>query len=247
MERLQLLTEAISSGQDIYDYIIIGAGISGLQAAEIITSKPNAKLLILEAQGYLGGRIGSISIGGLDNAKKTEWVQKNIDKINAAIVEKGATWVEERHLVVRELCKQFGITLREQHSEGTSTFLAKDRPYTQIELMNHPEYAPTIKLIIELIDSISEQYNEVVYSDLNLPSHEAKQMLKKYDRMTLEQFLIDRIPERQQIVRDIFDGFFEHTECLRCSENSMHEVLTKNARSNDLGILKEFLGDFGHE
>lgn len=27
----------------------------------------------------------------------------------------------------------------------------------------------------------------------------------------------------------------------------MHEVLTKNARSNDLGILKEFLGDFGHE
>lgn len=27
----------------------------------------------------------------------------------------------------------------------------------------------------------------------------------------------------------------------------MHEVLTKNARSNDLAILKEFLGDFGHE
>jgi len=24
-------------------------------------------------------------------------------------------------------------------------------------------------------------------------------------------------------------------------------MLTKNARSNDLGILKEFLGDFGHE
>lgn len=27
----------------------------------------------------------------------------------------------------------------------------------------------------------------------------------------------------------------------------MHEVITKNARSNDVGILKEFLGDFGHE
>lgn len=27
----------------------------------------------------------------------------------------------------------------------------------------------------------------------------------------------------------------------------MHEVLTKNARSNDVGILKEFLGDYGHE
>jgi hypothetical protein len=27
----------------------------------------------------------------------------------------------------------------------------------------------------------------------------------------------------------------------------MHEVITKHARSNDVGILKEFLGSFGHE
>lgn len=27
----------------------------------------------------------------------------------------------------------------------------------------------------------------------------------------------------------------------------MHEVLTKNAKSNDLGILKQFLGDFENE
>lgn len=46
---------------------------------------------------------------------------------------------------------------------------------------------------------------------------------------------------------DIFDGFFEHSECIGCADNSMHEVLTKNARSNDGGIIKEFLGEFGHE
>jgi hypothetical protein len=60
---------------------------------------------VLEAQSILGGRIGSISIGGLENAKKIDWVWKNIDKINAVIVEKGATWIEERHTVLRQLCK----------------------------------------------------------------------------------------------------------------------------------------------
>ena len=31
---------------------------------------------------------------------------------------------------------------------------------------------------------------------------------------------------------------------MNCDENSMHEVLAKNARSNDLNILKQFLGTY---
>ena len=150
-------------------------------------------------------------------------------------------------MVLLELCKQFGITLREQHVHGSGTYLAKDKPYTSSELMKHPEYAETIKLIVEVIDEISVHYNQVVYSDLQVTSPEAKQLLKKYDRLTLLEFLNERIPERLKFVREIFDSFFEHTECYRSADNSMHEVLTKNARSNDLAILKELLGDFGHE
>jgi hypothetical protein len=56
--------------------------------------------------------------------------------------------------------------------------------------------------------------------------------------MTVEQFLKEVIPEKEAHLRDFFDCFFEHTECISGEENSMHEVLTKNARSNDLGILK---------
>jgi ribulose 1,5-bisphosphate synthetase/thiazole synthase len=65
MERLQLVSEAIGEDQDIYDFIVVGGGISGLQAADILTSKPQTKILIIEAQSELGGRIGSISIGGV--------------------------------------------------------------------------------------------------------------------------------------------------------------------------------------
>ena len=38
MDRLQLVLEAISKPTEIYDYIVVGAGISGLQAVDILTS-----------------------------------------------------------------------------------------------------------------------------------------------------------------------------------------------------------------
>lgn len=42
-----------------YDYIIIGAGISGLYTAYLIKKhKANSKILILEANNYIGGRMG---------------------------------------------------------------------------------------------------------------------------------------------------------------------------------------------
>jgi hypothetical protein len=42
-----------------YDYIIIGAGISGLYTAYLIKkNNPNSKILILESNNYIGGRMG---------------------------------------------------------------------------------------------------------------------------------------------------------------------------------------------
>jgi hypothetical protein len=47
-------------------------------------------------------------------------------------------------------------------------------------------------------------------------------MLKKYDGITLEEFLKDRIPDKYADARNLFDCFFEHTECISSAENSMH-------------------------
>ena len=42
-----------------YDYIIIGAGISGLYTGYLIKkNNPNSKILILESNNYIGGRMG---------------------------------------------------------------------------------------------------------------------------------------------------------------------------------------------
>jgi monoamine oxidase len=44
------------------------------------------KVLILEAQSTLGGRIGSIHLSGMEQVKKSKWAWENISKINEAIV-----------------------------------------------------------------------------------------------------------------------------------------------------------------
>jgi cytochrome b involved in lipid metabolism len=49
-----------------YDYVIVGAGISGLFTAfELCKKYPSAKLCILEATNYIGGRLHSIKYDGL--------------------------------------------------------------------------------------------------------------------------------------------------------------------------------------
>lgn len=72
-----------------------------------------------------------------------------------------------------------------------------------------------------------------------------KEMLQKYDTMTLEEYLKKTV--KVQLVRDFIENFLEHTECISADVNSMHEVLAKHGRSNDVGILKEFLGTEEHE
>jgi hypothetical protein len=58
-------------------------------------------------------------------------------------IEKGATWIEERHVVLREICSKFNVPLKLQFSEGTSTYLA-EKAYTSKELLSHPVYGPEI-------------------------------------------------------------------------------------------------------
>jgi len=80
MNRLQQVSNLFAS-EKIYDYVILGGGISGLQCAEILTLSTK-NILIVEAQQALGGRIQSLSVTDLPASKKIDWVLERQEDFN---------------------------------------------------------------------------------------------------------------------------------------------------------------------
>lgn len=73
-------------------------------------------------------------------------------------------------------------------------------------------------------------------------------MLSKYDKLAPIDLINDLLPDQKhKYIKDLFTCFFESSECVSCEDDSMHEILTKNAKANDLAILKECLGESDYE
>ena len=75
---------------DVYDYIIIGAGISGLYFGHLLKKKTN-NFIILEKKGRMGGRIKTVK-------KECFWY------------EAGATRIPFHHKYILELIKNLGLS-----------------------------------------------------------------------------------------------------------------------------------------
>jgi len=80
----------------VYDYIIIGAGLSGLYCAHYLKNKGH-KLLVLEKGGRLGGRIKTINMELPQNGKQYTY-------------EAGAQRFSYRHKRLLKLINQLGLT-----------------------------------------------------------------------------------------------------------------------------------------
>lgn len=84
-----------------HQFVIIGAGISGLQAG-IILAQNKKDFVILEATDKIGGRIGTDKLGDVlrqefsCEADYPKWVSGNKKVMNTPI-EYGATWISQEH------------------------------------------------------------------------------------------------------------------------------------------------------
>lgn len=103
--------------QQIYDVIIVGAGLAGLSAARHLTKAGKAgKFIVLEAQDRVGGRT-------LDERTPA----------NSAI-EMGGQWLSPAHTEIMSLAKELGIDTFEVYDKGKSIFHkdGKNSLYTDI-------------------------------------------------------------------------------------------------------------------
>ncbi|MEO6077902.1 MAG: NAD(P)/FAD-dependent oxidoreductase [Candidatus Andersenbacteria bacterium] len=84
-----------------YDYIILGAGISGLSAAYELHKK-NKRFIVLEARDRIGGRIYT----------------KHVDTPDGPIgLELGAGWIGKYQKTIQELCAELHLTLIPQEAK----------------------------------------------------------------------------------------------------------------------------------
>ena len=104
----------------IYDIIIIGCGISGLNSAyQLLSKNPQLKILLLEKNNYLGGRIKTFT--------------KKINNHNY-IWEEGAGRLNDNHKLFLNLIKEFGLSNNLSKISSDITFYpSKGTVYTHSE------------------------------------------------------------------------------------------------------------------
>ncbi|CAO1424857.1 unnamed protein product [Diamesa serratosioi] len=112
--KMDLLTINKLPEVESYDVIVIGAGISGLGAAEVLR-KAGVNYMVLEGQNRIGGRINTIEMMNLkDNVE---------DKIN---IDAGAQWLHGKNNELFKLANNFNLIRPEESSEGEGDYIRED-------------------------------------------------------------------------------------------------------------------------
>ncbi|CAM6005431.1 unnamed protein product [Sphagnum balticum] len=105
-----------------FEYVIVGAGISGVQAA-LILAEAGKSFIVLEASSRLGGRIRTDTLGEIFDA---EGSQESISWLNSTArltpIEMGATWVSSDHPFMRKLMKNFKLYMFRQYLYGQEVY-----------------------------------------------------------------------------------------------------------------------------
>ncbi|KAL5327647.1 hypothetical protein ACEPPN_005348 [Leptodophora sp. 'Broadleaf-Isolate-01'] len=150
-----------------YDVIVVGAGLSGLQAAYDI-QQAGLSCIVLEARDRVGGKTWSVPLA---NGKGN--------------VDIGAAWINDTNQShVYALTKRFGIELLEQNVDGDCIFQDKDGSTHAFPYGASPKFSEAHVTDLERI-------RDVIH-DLSVAYGSKASSTENYDQMSLEQFAISK-------------------------------------------------------
>ena len=110
----------------MYDFIIIGGGISGLS---IINKLENKKILLIEKNDYLGGRIKTVKLGGNN-------------------IEAGGARFNNNHKLLIKLLKEFELF-------KDTIKISNDKTYFNLDLEKCPKNV--VEIVVKELSKYSEK------------------------------------------------------------------------------------------
>ena len=171
----------------IYDIIIIGCGISGLNTAHQLLSKnKNLKILLLEKNDYLGGRIKTFT--------------KKINNHNYSW-EEGAGRLNDNHKLLLKLIEEFGLSNNLSKINSDITFYPSKG---SVYLNNSNQFTNEYK---EFINKSPFDYIKKVikYSKKDNKENLQKYTFKEYCRFILNdkeiKFILDSFGYYAQLIK----------------------------------------------
>lgn len=98
--------DTIEANKELFDVIIVGAGVSGSTAAYTLKQKcPSLKILVLEAKDRVGGRTQTVDMNCSTPGKKVK-------------VDAGGQWVTDTQETITALLKELNIETYPQFDTG---------------------------------------------------------------------------------------------------------------------------------
>ncbi|EXJ89087.1 hypothetical protein A1O3_02151 [Capronia epimyces CBS 606.96] len=151
--------EASSNSRD-YDVIIVGAGLSGLQAARNI-DKAGLSYVVLEARDRVGGKVCTV-------------------EVSKGIVELGAAWTNDQNQVkMTQLAQELGLEFLEQNTRGDVVLQTENGATTRFPYGADPKIGDRNRRDLNRIRDQFEVLCQVL--DTFQP--------QEYDELTVEDFV----------------------------------------------------------
>ncbi|MEO1621591.1 MAG: FAD-dependent oxidoreductase [Cyanobacteria bacterium J06632_3] len=163
------MNQSQSSEQTTFDTIIVGAGLSGLYAARVL-SKAGQRVAVLEARDR---------VGGLTCSEYSDYLGEHIDL--------GGAWLADTHTRMHELVQEFNVPLIQQFVTGKEVAVDGETRH----LGDVGSFPGRQEALPELQTAMAKLESELVGLDIDAPwTHEKAD---EFDAMTFAGWIIQNV------------------------------------------------------